>query len=176
MKKKKKLNATPNGGNWKKKKRKQKNLKWKKQTATMPANVAGMGALAGGVSGVPATAVPGGLQSASIASIELGKKRMRDSNDDLLMVPRLMHGVHFPSFSSRSWIPAKLARTLLVFLFFFSLSLSLSLFFFFFFFTFTRYSFAPFISAASLLCVSRQWTSSLGTVALRKVSNCELAP
>ena len=129
--KKKKLNATPNGGNWKKK-RKQKNWKWKKQTATMPANVAGMGALAGGVSGVPATAVPGGLQSASIASIELGKKRMRDSNDDLLMVPRLMHGVHFPSFSSRSWIPAKLARTLLVFLFFFSLSLSLSLFLLFF--------------------------------------------
>lgn len=68
----------------------------KKQTATMPTNVAGMSALAGGVSGVPATAVPGGLQSASMASIELGKKRMRDSNDDLLMVPRLMHEVHFP--------------------------------------------------------------------------------
>lgn len=76
-----------------------KKLKMKKQTATMPTNVAGMGALAGGVSGVPATAVPGGLQSASMASIELGKKRMRDSNDDLLMVPRLMHEVHFPFFS-----------------------------------------------------------------------------
>ena len=33
-------------------------------------------------------AVPGGLQNANMqASIELGKKRMRDSNDDLLMVP-----------------------------------------------------------------------------------------
>lgn len=64
----------------------------------MPTNVTGMGALAGGVSGVPATAMPGGLQSAGMASIELGKKRMRDSNDDLLMVPRLMHGVHFPFF------------------------------------------------------------------------------
>lgn len=63
---------------------------------TMPTNVTGMGALAGGISGVPATAMPGGLQSAGMASIELGKKRMRDSNDDLLMVPRLMHGVHFP--------------------------------------------------------------------------------
>lgn len=86
-----KLNET-----WKKKKK----LKMKTQTATMPTNVAGMGALAGGVSGVPATAVPGGLQSASIASIELGKKRMRDSNDDLLMVPRLMHGIHSPFFCS----------------------------------------------------------------------------
>lgn len=68
------------------------------QTATMPTNMAGMGALASGVSGVP-TAVPGGLQSASMAGIELGKKRMRDSNDDLLMVPRLMHEVHFFPFS-----------------------------------------------------------------------------
>lgn len=38
-----------------------------------------------------ANALPGGLQNANMASIELGKKRMRDSNDDLLMVPRLMH-------------------------------------------------------------------------------------
>lgn len=68
--------------------------KRKMQTATMPTNVTGMSALAGGVSGVPA--MPGGLQSAGMASIELGKKRMRDSNDDLLMVPRLMHEVHFP--------------------------------------------------------------------------------
>lgn len=74
----------------------------------MPTNVTGMGTLAGGVSGVPATAMPGGLQSAGMASIELGKKRMRDSNDDLLMVPRLMHGVHFPFF--RSWTPVKWPR------------------------------------------------------------------
>lgn len=78
-------------------KKKTENTK-KMQTATMPTSVAGMGALAGGMSGVPATAMPGGLQSASMASIELGKKRMRDSNDDLLMVPRLMHGIHFPFF------------------------------------------------------------------------------
>jgi len=74
----------------------------------MPTNVTGMGTLAGGVSGVPATAMPGGLQSAGMASIELGKKRMRDSNDDLLMVPRLMHGVHFPFF--RSWTLVKWPR------------------------------------------------------------------
>lgn len=80
----------------------------KTQTATMPTNVTGMGTLAGGVSGVPATAMPGGLQSAGMASIELGKKRMRDSNDDLLMVPRLMHEVHFPFF--RSWTPVKWPR------------------------------------------------------------------
>lgn len=85
------------------------------QTATMPTSVAGMGALASGMSGVPATAMPGGLQSASMASIELGKKRMRDSNDDLLMVPRLMHGVHFPFFFFFfsffcSWTPVKWPR------------------------------------------------------------------
>lgn len=62
----------------------------------MPTSMAGMGALAGGMSGVPATAISGGLQGTTMASIELGKKRMRDSNDDLLMVPRLMHEVHFP--------------------------------------------------------------------------------
>ncbi|XP_034941175.1 homeotic protein spalt-major-like isoform X3 [Chelonus insularis] len=49
-------------------------------------SVPGIGAIAGGVSGVPTSAVPGGLQNASMAaSIELGKKRMRDTNDDLLM-------------------------------------------------------------------------------------------
>lgn len=95
-------------------KNKKKNGK-KIQTATMPTSVAGMGALAGGMSGVPATAMPGGLQSASMASIELGKKRMRDSNDDLLMVPRLMHGVHFPFFFFFflffcSWTPVKWPR------------------------------------------------------------------
>lgn len=78
---------------WKKNMR---NKKRKMQTATMPTNVTGMGALAGGVSGVPAAAMPGGLQSAGMASLELGKKRMRDSNDDLLMVPWLMHEIHFP--------------------------------------------------------------------------------
>lgn len=71
-------------------------MRKKMQTATMPTNMTGIDVLAGGVSGVPATAMPGGLQNAGMASIELGKKRMRDSNDDLLMVPRLMHGVHFP--------------------------------------------------------------------------------
>lgn len=76
----------------------------------MPTNVTGMGTLAGGVSGVPAAAMPGGLQSAGMASIELGKKRMRDSNDDLLMVPRLMHGVHFPFFFLRSRAPVKWPR------------------------------------------------------------------
>ncbi|XP_018058646.1 PREDICTED: uncharacterized protein LOC108693943 isoform X1 [Atta colombica] len=69
-------------------------------TATMPTNVTGMSTLAGGVSGVPAAAMPGGLQSAGMASIELGKKRMRDSNDDLLMVPRLMHGMDMKSVGS----------------------------------------------------------------------------
>jgi hypothetical protein len=47
---------------------------------------------------VSANAVPGGLQNANMASIELGKKRMRDSNDDLLMVPRLMHVYTFQFF------------------------------------------------------------------------------
>lgn len=60
----------------------------------MPNSVPGLGAMGGGV---PASAVPGGLQNANMAGIELGKKRMRDSNDDLLMVPRLMHELHtFP--------------------------------------------------------------------------------
>uniref|UniRef100_A0A6V7L0N8 Uncharacterized protein n=1 Tax=Bracon brevicornis TaxID=1563983 RepID=A0A6V7L0N8_9HYME len=53
--------------------------------------------MAGGVSSGVATAaaVPGGLQN--MASIELGKKRMRDTNDDLLMVPPLLHdNLHYP--------------------------------------------------------------------------------
>lgn len=66
-----------------------------KQTGSLSSSVTGLGAMAGGVSGVPSS-VPGGLQNASMASIELGKKRMRDTNDDLLMVPRLLHGVHLP--------------------------------------------------------------------------------
>nr|XP_033193989.1 histone-lysine N-methyltransferase 2D-like isoform X7 [Bombus vancouverensis nearcticus]XP_033193990.1 histone-lysine N-methyltransferase 2D-like isoform X7 [Bombus vancouverensis nearcticus] len=77
-------------------------------TATMPTNVAGMGALAGGVSGVPATAVPGGLQSASIASIELGKKRMRDSNDDLLMMDMKSVGsFYYENFAFPGMVPYK---------------------------------------------------------------------
>lgn len=75
-----------------KKKTKKKPLK---QTATVQTNVPGMGNV-GGVPGVPT-----GLQSAAaaaaanMAAVELGKKRMRDPNDDLLMVPQLLHGVHF---------------------------------------------------------------------------------
>ncbi|XP_076749653.1 muscleblind-like protein 3 isoform X11 [Xylocopa sonorina] len=77
-------------------------------TATMPTNVAGMGALAGGVSGVPATAVPGGLQSASMASIELGKKRMRDSNDDLLMMDMKSVGsFYYENFAFPGMVPYK---------------------------------------------------------------------
>ncbi|XP_057338801.1 uncharacterized protein LOC130676524 isoform X6 [Microplitis mediator] len=67
---------------------------------SLSSNVPGMGAMAGGVSGVPASAVPGGLQNANMASIELGKKRMRDTNDDLLMVPRLLHDMESKSFGS----------------------------------------------------------------------------
>lgn len=68
------------------------------QAGSLSSSVPGMGAMAGGVSGVPAAAVPGGLQNPSMASIELGKKRMRDTNDDLLMVPRLLHDLHLPFF------------------------------------------------------------------------------
>lgn len=62
--------------------------------------------------GVPASAVPGGLQNANMAAIELGKKRMRDSNDDLLMVPRLMHELHtFPFVAgNRDTVPRWLSR------------------------------------------------------------------
>lgn len=66
---------------------------WTEQTGSLSSGVTGLGAMAGGV---PATAVAGGLQNASLAGIELGKKRMRDTNDDLLMVPRLLHDVHLP--------------------------------------------------------------------------------
>lgn len=65
-----------------------------KQTTAMPTSVQGIGAMAGGVSAISASTLPGGLQNANMAGIELGKKRMRDSNDDLLMVPRLMHELH----------------------------------------------------------------------------------
>ncbi|KZC11041.1 Protein muscleblind, partial [Dufourea novaeangliae] len=78
------------------------------ETATMPTNVAGMGALAGGVSGVPATAVPGGLQTASMANIELGKKRMRDSNDDLLMMDMKSVGsFYYENFAFPGMVPYK---------------------------------------------------------------------
>lgn len=63
---------------------KNKQKKTLAQTAQLP--------IAGAVSANP---VPGGLQNANMASIELGKKRMRDSNDDLLMVPRLLHDYAF---------------------------------------------------------------------------------
>ncbi|XP_072744929.1 uncharacterized protein [Anoplolepis gracilipes] len=77
-------------------------------TATMPTSVAGMGALAGGMSGVPATAMPGGLQSASMASIELGKKRMRDSNDDLLMMDMKSVGsFYYENFAFPGMVPYK---------------------------------------------------------------------
>ncbi|GAB1861088.1 Muscleblind-like protein 3 [Camponotus japonicus] len=74
----------------------------------MPTSVAGMGALAGGMSGVPATAMPGGLQSASMASIELGKKRMRDSNDDLLMMDMKSVGsFYYENFAFPGMVPYK---------------------------------------------------------------------
>ncbi|XP_012533197.1 uncharacterized protein LOC105834902 isoform X2 [Monomorium pharaonis] len=77
-------------------------------TATMPTNVTGMGTLAGGVSGVPATAMPGGLQSAGMASIELGKKRMRDSNDDLLMMDMKSVGsFYYENFAFPGMVPYK---------------------------------------------------------------------
>ncbi|XP_026823815.1 uncharacterized protein LOC105281789 isoform X4 [Ooceraea biroi] len=78
------------------------------ETATMPTNVTGMSALAGGVSGVPATAMPGGLQSAGMASIELGKKRMRDSNDDLLMMDMKSVGsFYYENFAFPGMVPYK---------------------------------------------------------------------
>ncbi|XP_014470984.1 PREDICTED: uncharacterized protein LOC106742511 isoform X2 [Dinoponera quadriceps] len=77
-------------------------------TATMPTNVTGIDALAGGVSGVPATAMPGGLQSAGMASIELGKKRMRDSNDDLLMMDMKSVGsFYYENFTFPGMVPYK---------------------------------------------------------------------
>ncbi|XP_014470987.1 PREDICTED: uncharacterized protein LOC106742511 isoform X4 [Dinoponera quadriceps] len=78
------------------------------ETATMPTNVTGIDALAGGVSGVPATAMPGGLQSAGMASIELGKKRMRDSNDDLLMMDMKSVGsFYYENFTFPGMVPYK---------------------------------------------------------------------
>ncbi|KAG5344193.1 MBN2A protein, partial [Acromyrmex heyeri] len=77
-------------------------------TATMPTNVTGMSTLAGGVSGVPAAAMPGGLQSAGMASIELGKKRMRDSNDDLLMMDMKSVGsFYYENFAFPGMVPYK---------------------------------------------------------------------
>ncbi|XP_018309403.1 AF4/FMR2 family member 4 isoform X3 [Mycetomoellerius zeteki] len=78
------------------------------ETATMPTNVTGMSTLAGGVSGVPAAAMPGGLQSAGMASIELGKKRMRDSNDDLLMMDMKSVGsFYYENFAFPGMVPYK---------------------------------------------------------------------
>ncbi|KAK0163891.1 hypothetical protein PV328_002576 [Microctonus aethiopoides] len=67
-----------------------------------------MGAMAGGVSGVPASAVSGGLQNASMAGIELGKKRMRDTNDDLLMMDSKSFGsFYYENFAFPGMVPYK---------------------------------------------------------------------
>ncbi|XP_031779027.1 transcriptional regulator of filamentous growth FLO8 isoform X6 [Nasonia vitripennis] len=66
-------------------------------TAQMP--------IAGAVS---ANAVPGGLQNANMASIELGKKRMRDSNDDLLMMDMKSVGsLYYENFAFPGMVPYK---------------------------------------------------------------------
>ncbi|XP_034941179.1 uncharacterized protein [Chelonus insularis] len=72
-------------------------------------SVPGIGAIAGGVSGVPTSAVPGGLQNASMAaSIELGKKRMRDTNDDLLMMDSKSFGsFYYENFAFPGMVPYK---------------------------------------------------------------------
>ncbi|XP_057338797.1 uncharacterized protein LOC130676524 isoform X2 [Microplitis mediator] len=75
---------------------------------SLSSNVPGMGAMAGGVSGVPASAVPGGLQNANMASIELGKKRMRDTNDDLLMMESKSFGsFYYENFAFPGMVPYK---------------------------------------------------------------------
>ncbi|XP_031779026.1 neurogenic protein mastermind isoform X5 [Nasonia vitripennis] len=67
------------------------------ETAQMP--------IAGAVS---ANAVPGGLQNANMASIELGKKRMRDSNDDLLMMDMKSVGsLYYENFAFPGMVPYK---------------------------------------------------------------------
>ncbi|KAI4485027.1 hypothetical protein M0802_012846 [Mischocyttarus mexicanus] len=74
----------------------------------MPTSMAGMGALAGGMSGVPVTAISGGLQGTTMASIELGKKRMRDSNDDLLMMDMKSVGsFYYENFAFPGMVPYK---------------------------------------------------------------------
>ncbi|XP_044599540.1 uncharacterized protein LOC123275435 isoform X2 [Cotesia glomerata] len=75
---------------------------------SLSSSVPGMGAMAGGVSGVPAVAVPGGLQNPSMASIELGKKRMRDTNDDLLMMESKSFGsFYYENFAFPGMVPYK---------------------------------------------------------------------
>ncbi|KAJ8680497.1 hypothetical protein QAD02_016284 [Eretmocerus hayati] len=57
---------------------------------------------------VSANAVPGGLQNANMASIELGKKRMRDSNDDLLMMDMKSVGsLYYDNFAFQGMVPYK---------------------------------------------------------------------
>ncbi|KAH0568474.1 hypothetical protein KQX54_021026 [Cotesia glomerata] len=78
------------------------------QAGSLSSSVPGMGAMAGGVSGVPAVAVPGGLQNPSMASIELGKKRMRDTNDDLLMMESKSFGsFYYENFAFPGMVPYK---------------------------------------------------------------------
>ncbi|XP_014297539.1 uncharacterized protein LOC103573241 isoform X1 [Microplitis demolitor] len=78
------------------------------EAGSLSSSVPGMGAMAGGVSGVPSSAVPGGLQNASMASIELGKKRMRDTNDDLLMMESKSFGsFYYENFAFPGMVPYK---------------------------------------------------------------------
>ncbi|XP_063985421.1 uncharacterized protein Mbl isoform X1 [Diachasmimorpha longicaudata] len=77
-------------------------------TGTLSTSVTGLGAMAGGVSGVPTSAVSRGLQNASMASIELGKKRMRDTNDDLLMMESKSFGsFYYDNFAFPGMVPYK---------------------------------------------------------------------
>ncbi|XP_033225174.1 uncharacterized protein LOC117178064 isoform X1 [Belonocnema kinseyi] len=74
-------------------------------TTAMPNSVPGLGVMGGGV---PASAVPGGLQNANMAGIELGKKRMRDSNDDLLMMDMKSVGsFYYENFAFPGMVPYK---------------------------------------------------------------------
>ncbi|XP_046427600.1 protein muscleblind isoform X1 [Neodiprion virginianus] len=79
------------------------------QTATVQTNVPGMGTVAG----VPG--VPTGLQNAAaaaaaanMAAVELGKKRMRDPNDDLLMMDMKSVGsFYYENFAFPGMVPYK---------------------------------------------------------------------
>uniref|UniRef100_A0A0C9RTM5 Mbl_5 protein n=1 Tax=Fopius arisanus TaxID=64838 RepID=A0A0C9RTM5_9HYME len=78
------------------------------ETGSLSTSVTGLGAMAGGVSGVPTSAVSRGLQNASMASIELGKKRMRDTNDDLLMMESKSFGsFYYDNFAFPGMVPYK---------------------------------------------------------------------
>ncbi|XP_051155494.1 uncharacterized protein LOC127278033 isoform X2 [Leptopilina boulardi] len=78
------------------------------ETTAMPTSVQGIGAMAGGVSAISASTLPGGLQNANMAGIELGKKRMRDSNDDLLMMDMKSVGsFYYENFAFPGMVPYK---------------------------------------------------------------------